>query len=187
MVAKWVRSSAIRGRSCWRQRRCVGSKFFLGCGIKPFREKVDSGMYNSTIRRQHVLKEFVVFFTVYMYTLNIFKTGFVCIALVFRELALHFQAHVLFTWHTLCCWGRMQRYARNPQELCRITTGLCSTTSSQGLLSGGTSARSQCTELVKEVQLAEQALTIKVTHFTLRIIIFLFSFQRKHQGQMRYG
>lgn len=73
MVAKWVRSSAFRGRNCWRKRRCVGNKFFLGCGIKPFGEKVDSGMYNSTIRRQHVLKEFMVFFTVYMYTLKSFQ------------------------------------------------------------------------------------------------------------------
>lgn len=78
----------------------------------------------------------------------------------------------------------MQKYVRTPKELAHYRAMQHHIIT--GTLSGRTSASSQCTELLKEVQLAEQTLTIKMTHFTLRIIIFLF-FQRKHQEQMRYG
>lgn len=80
----------------------LGANSSWDVGLSHSGEKVDSGMYNSTIRRQHVLKEFVVFFSLRVY-FKFFQAGFLCIALAFQELALHFQVHVLFTWYTLCC------------------------------------------------------------------------------------
>lgn len=73
MVAKWVRSSAVRGRDCWRKKEvCQEQITSWGVGLNHSGKRW-TVVYNSTIRRQHVLKESMVFFTVYMYTLKIFQ------------------------------------------------------------------------------------------------------------------